>query len=258
MTTELPRPSSGIYLVKFAWLLFAWLLLVVLTGCDTSSDSSSQQDLAPATNPNTPAVVTQSVDPVELNLDTAQTATVLVLGDSISAAYGIQREEGWVALLAQELRNLDETFTVANASISGETTAGGLARLDAALARHRPQVVVVELGGNDALRGYPVAQIEENLRNIIQRSQATDAKVVLVGMQIPPNYGARYSQGFSELFPNIAAETDSVLIDSLLEPIALQPDLMQSDGIHPTADAQPLLLNAIWPSVRQLLRSASS
>lgn len=179
--------------------------------------------------------------------------TILVLGDSISAAYGIQREEGWVHLLEARLARLECEWRVVNASLTGETTGGGLARLPAALESHDPAVVVIELGGNDGLRGYPVARIKENLERMVTLALAGGRRVLLVGMQIPPNYGPRYTRAFSGMYSDIAQSRGVELVPFLLEKVALQPELMQSDGIHPSAEAQPALLDEIWSSLAPLL-----
>lgn len=180
--------------------------------------------------------------------------TVLVFGDSISAGYGIQREEGWVALLAERLPD----WQVVNASVSGETTGGGLARLPEALARHQPDLVILELGGNDALRGYPVARIRDNLREMVRLARAEADEVLLLGMQIPPNYGPRYTREFAQAFQDVAEAEAVTLVPFFLQQVALEPALMQDDGIHPTADAQPLLLEALWPTLAPLLEAAQS
>lgn len=177
------------------------------------------------------------------------------MGDSISAAYGIQREAGWVNLLAEELARREYPHEVVNGSISGETTAGGLARLPQALATHDPAVVIIELGGNDGLRGYPTATVRDNLKQMVELSLAADRKVLLVGMQIPPNYGPRYTQAFFTMYEEVARETGVPLVPFFLEKVALAPGLMQSDGIHPTADAQPLLLETLWSYLAPLLDS---
>lgn len=181
-------------------------------------------------------------------------AQVLVLGDSISAGYGIQREQGWVALLAKRLSKAKPQVGVTNASISGETTGGGLARLPDLLKRHRPQLVIVELGGNDGLRGYPVARMQANLEAIVDLCLQHSAKVVLVGMEIPPNYGARYINAFRAAFPTVARSRKVPLLPFLMRDVALNRKLMQGDGIHPTAAAQPMLLEAIWPDIRRALK----
>lgn len=178
---------------------------------------------------------------------------LLVLGDSISAAYGMSLEQGWVALLAQNLADREPAPEVINASISGETTGGGLRRLPALLAQHSPSLVILELGGNDGLRGFPLSALRSNLDQLVDLSQAAGAEVILVPMEIPPNYGARYTAGFRASFVDIAKATDSTLAPFLLEGVATNPALMQADGIHPSVEAQPLLLQNILPTVQAVL-----
>ncbi len=185
--------------------------------------------------------------------ETGRHTTVLVLGDSISAAYGIQREQGWVQLLDDRLANIDPGYRVVNASISGDTTGGGLARLPAALETHDPALVIIELGGNDGLRGYPVPSIRKNLVQLVELAAADGREVILVGMQIPPNYGHRYTRAFQALFEEVADEGGVAVVPSFLEEVGVQPGLMQDDGIHPNARAQPMLLDALWPFVESLL-----
>ena len=180
-------------------------------------------------------------------------ATILIYGDSISAAYGIQREQGWAALLQWRLDQQQRPWRVVNASISGETTNGGLARLPTALAAHDPDLLVIELGGNDGLRGYPIEEIKRNLGQMIQLADPTSRRLLLVPMQIPPNYGHRYTEAFKALFAEVADAHDVPLAESFIDAVALQPGLMQADGIHPTAKAQPLLLDALWPTMAPLL-----
>ena len=180
-------------------------------------------------------------------------ATVLVLGDSISAAYGMQREQGWVQLLQDRLAVIDPGYRVVNASMSGDTTGGGLVRLPAVLATHNPALVIIELGGNDGLRGYPVAEIESNLRQLVALASAGHRQVLLLGMQIPPNYGHRYTRAFQNLFGEVAAEQGVAVVPSFLEEVGVRPELMQDDGIHPNAKAQALLLDTVWPFVEALL-----
>jgi acyl-CoA thioesterase-1 len=188
------------------------------------------------------------------NTSAATTGTIIVLGDSISAAYGIQREQGWVHLLDQYLAQNHSSWRVVNASISGETTGGALARLPGVLDENAPKVVIVELGGNDGLRGYPVKKMQANLNRIIELAQAQGAATLLAEMQIPPNYGRRYTQAFTESFSHVAEASDTVLIPFLLEQVALQPEYMQADGIHPTAVAQPLIVDAVLPHLLPLLQ----
>ena len=178
---------------------------------------------------------------------------ILVLGDSLSAGYGLRPEQGWVALLQQRLRSAGYGHRVVNASSSGETTGGALARLPRALDRHRPAVVVIELGGNDGLRGYPTRAMRDNLKKMVELSLAEDREVLLVGMQIPPNYGPRYTRAFFDVYADVAEETGVPLVPFLLEKVALTPGLMQADGIHPTAEAQPLLLETLWHYLEPLL-----
>ena len=183
--------------------------------------------------------------------------TILILGDSISAAYGIQLEKGWAALLQERLRAQGWPHQVVNASISGETTGGGLVRLPAELKAHDPDLVVIELGGNDGLRGYPVTDIKRNLGRMIEAADPIERQVLLVAMQIPPNYGRRYAKAFQALFAEVAAAHDVHLAESFIDQVALQPALMQNDGIHPNVAGQPLLLNALWPAIEKLLAAAA-
>jgi acyl-CoA thioesterase I len=180
---------------------------------------------------------------------------ILILGDSLSASYGVRVEQGWVALLQARLRSKGYGHRVVNASSSGETTGGGLARLPRALEVHRPEVVVVELGGNDGLRGLPVADIRSNLNSIITRSQQAGARILLVAMRIPPNYGPVYTKDFEQLFGEVARQHKVPLVPFPLEDVALDDSLMQADGLHPNAAAQPRLLDAIWPQLEALLRA---
>ena len=179
--------------------------------------------------------------------------TLLVLGDSLSAEYGLARGSGWVPLLEKRLKEKNADVKVVNASISGDTTSGGRARLQPLLDRHKPDVLVLELGANDALRGLPITATESNLRAIIESAQKIGAKVLLVGMQIPPNYGSEYANRFSGLFPKLAKEHKLPLVPFLLAPLIERPDLFQGDRLHPTAEAQPLLLDTIWPKLQPLL-----
>jgi acyl-CoA thioesterase-1 len=179
--------------------------------------------------------------------------TILVIGDSISAGYGIQRNQGWVALLEARAATLQPPHRVVNASISGDTTGGALARLPRTLEIHKPDVVVIELGGNDALRGYPVDRIESNLDAMATLAKDAGAAVVVVGMEIPPNYGARYTQAFHAIYADVAKRNGTALVPFLLEGVATDDALMQADGIHPTAAAQPRLLDNVWPALKALL-----
>jgi acyl-CoA thioesterase-1 len=184
----------------------------------------------------------------------AREHNILVLGDSISAAYGMSLQQGWVALLAQQLKDQHpQQYTVVNASISGETTTGGLRRLPPLLQEHQPAVVIIELGANDGLRGFPLGTLRRNLMTLVRTSQDAGAKVILLPMEIPPNYGARYTSGFRQSFVQVAQETDSAITPFLLEGVATDPALMQGDGIHPTVQAQPKLLHNALPTVMKVL-----
>ncbi len=181
---------------------------------------------------------------------------ILVVGDSISAEYGLARGQGWVALLAQRLTEKKLTQQVQNASISGDTTSGGLARLPALLQQYRPTVVIIELGGNDALRGLPLANSRANLKAMVQASKSAGAKVLLLGMQVPPNYGASYQREFSAMFEQVAREEKTRLVPFLLKGIGDQADAQawfQPDRIHPLARAHPLMLELVWQGLKPLL-----
>lgn len=179
--------------------------------------------------------------------------TILLLGDSLSAEYGLARGAGWVSLLEKKLQAEKNDAAIINASISGETTSGGRSRLQPLLGKHRPDIVVIELGANDGLRGLSLASTEANLRAMITAAQKAHAKVLLIGMQIPPNYGGDYTKQFAGVFPKLAKETRIALVPFLLEGLVDQPQFFQSDRIHPTAQAQPLLLDAVWPHLKPLL-----
>jgi acyl-CoA thioesterase-1 len=184
-------------------------------------------------------------------------AGVLVVGDSLSAEYGLRRGSGWVNLLQQRLGQEPGKPTVVNASISGDTTSGGRSRLPALLRQHRPQVVIIELGGNDALRGLPLTMTEDNLRTMAQAARQSGAKTLLLGMQMPPNYGAKYSADFSALYARVARETRSALVPFFLQGVADRPDpteLFQPDRIHPNEQAQARMLDNVWPELKKLLK----
>ncbi|WP_233829927.1 arylesterase [Paraburkholderia sp. ZP32-5] len=182
---------------------------------------------------------------------------IVVLGDSISAEYGLPRDTGWVALMRQRLAEERIDYSVANASISGDTTSGGRARLPALMQRLKPNIVIVELGANDALRGVPLSTTEDNLRTIIEQAQQGHAKVLLIGMYVPPNYGPDYTQKFHGLYGQLSKEFHVPLVPFLLAGIADKPDMFQADQIHPTQQAQPVLLDNVWPAVKPLLRTSS-
>ena len=184
----------------------------------------------------------------------AVTPVILVFGDSISAGYGLPRvEQGWVALLQARLKNLGYGYQVVNASVSGETTAGGLARLPRALGLHHPAIVILELGGNDGLRALPVAQMRANLTRMAELSAGAGAKVLLLGMRMPPNYGPDYTAQFVRVYAEVAHDQKLTIVPFLLEGIALSPDLMQADGIHPNQSGQPKLLENVWPALKPML-----
>ena len=190
-------------------------------------------------------------------LAAGQPPVILVLGDSLSAEYGIARGSGWVALLQHKLAAEKIAAQVLNASISGDTTSGGRARLPALLKKHHPAVVVIELGGNDALRGLPLSMTEANLNAMTQAAQQAGAKVLLAGMQVPPNYGAQYGQRFEALFAQVAQAHKAALVPFLLKGVADGPDptrLFQPDRIHPTAAAHPIILANVWPTLKTLLK----
>ena len=179
--------------------------------------------------------------------------TVLVVGDSISAALGLDTRAGWVSLLQKRLNESGFDHRVVNASISGDTSAGGLARLPSLLAQHAPEVVIIELGGNDGLRGQPPAQLQQNLASMAQKAQQSGAKVLLLGMQLPPNYGQRYTQAFAKTFSDVAEAQQLPLVPFFLEGVGGVAGMMQADGIHPAATAQQRLLDNVWPSLEPLL-----
>jgi acyl-CoA thioesterase-1 len=179
--------------------------------------------------------------------------TILVLGDSLSAEYGLTHGTGWVPLLGQRLEKQKIDFELTNASVSGETTSGGRERLDELLEKYRPAVVILELGANDGLRGLSLKSAEANLRDMIRASQKAHAKVLLLGMRMPPNYGGEYTRQFSSMYPDLAKETRCTLLPFFLEPMAHKQDLFQADGLHPTEEAQPLLADAVWIKLKPLL-----
>ena len=185
----------------------------------------------------------------------ASARTILVFGDSLSAAYGIRPEQGWVTLLAQRLQAQGYGYQVVNASVSGETSSGGLERLPRALELHKPAIVILELGANDGLRGLPVSTMRENLAHMLQLSRAAGARVLLLGIRIPPNYGPRYTTEFAAVYPELAQRYGVRLVPFLLEKVALDPTLMQQDGLHPNPAGQPLVLDTLWPDLEKLLKN---
>ena len=188
----------------------------------------------------------------------ASARTILVFGDSLSAGYGVPQGQGWVALLAQKLAqnksNDASYYNVINASISGETTSGGLARFSAALVSHKPNIVILELGANDGLRGLPISEMQSNLSQMVKQAKTAKVKVLLIGMKIPPNYGLKYSKNFTQMYANIGKQYKIALVPFLLEGVAGKPTLIQDDGLHPTAIAQPALLSSVWIQLDGLLK----
>lgn len=191
---------------------------------------------------------------ISLPLQAGEEKTLLVLGDSLSAGYGIAEDDGWVSLLQDRLGEKQPQWQAVNASISGETTDGGLRRVDKLLADHDPQLLLLQLGGNDGLRGFPHEQTRDNLAQIIRRSQDAGAEVLILGIQLPPNYGRRFTEEFARQFHDLAESYQVPLLPFLLEGIYDQPGMMQSDDIHPTADAQPLILDNVWEPLAPLLK----
>jgi acyl-CoA thioesterase-1 len=194
--------------------------------------------------------------PVQAAQPSARVPTVLVVGDSLSAEYGLKRGTGWVALMEQRLAQEKPQARVVNASVSGDTTSGGRSRLPALLTLHQPSLVIIELGGNDALRGLPLQMTQDNLQAMTTAAQGAGAKVLLVGMQVPPNYGKDYTDRFAATFATVAKTSKAALVPFLLKGVADGPDstrLFQPDRIHPSEAAHPIILNNVWPSVKKLI-----
>ncbi len=187
------------------------------------------------------------------NVQADDAPTILVFGDSLSAGYGIDVDQSWVALLQKRLEETGYEHRVVNASISGETTAGGATRIDQAIGTFSPELVILELGANDGLRGFPTASIKSNIELIARRARDSGAEVVLLGIRIPTNYGARYSRAFEAVFSEVASDLDIRWIEFFMDGIALNDELLQDDRIHPNAEAQPLLLDNAWPIIRATL-----
>jgi acyl-CoA thioesterase-1 len=200
------------------------------------------------------SAVTAVVFALAWSTATASAATILVYGDSLSAAYGLPQEQGWVHLLAQRLHAEGFDYKVANASISGETTGGGRSRIEAALGTHRPALVIIELGANDGLRGGGLDAMRDNLEAIIDACRRSRARVLLVGIRMPPNFGAIYTEKFQGVFGEVARSRKVPLVPSLLDGFSANRDLFQADGIHPTAAAQTVMLDTVWKGLRPLLK----
>lgn len=182
---------------------------------------------------------------------------ILIYGDSLSAAYGIPQQQGWAALLQKKLIHEKVHYDVINASASGETTSGGLSRFASTLKQTQPEIVILELGANDGLRGLPIQELRANLSAMIQQSKKSGAKVLLVGMKIPPNYGAKYTEAFSQSYQQLSKQHKIPLVAFMLENVAAQPDLIQQDGLHPNVVGQAIVLENIWPKLRQLINTAA-
>jgi acyl-CoA thioesterase I len=180
--------------------------------------------------------------------------TILVFGDSLSAAYGLKPEQGWVALLDKRLRTQGYGYNVVNASVSGETTIGGLQRLPRALELNKPQILVLELGANDALRGLPLGIAKDNLSKMVELGEKAGARVLLVGMRIPPNYGPKYTADFVQMYTDLSAHYRAPLVPFLLQTVALDSSRMQEDGLHPNALGEPAVLDTLWPQLVPLLK----
>ena len=220
-----PLPHRG---SRFAWLVLTLMLLLSVTaGTLFAAEASSAK---------------------------ASSRTVLVMGDSLSAAYGLSASQGWVTLAAQRIAREKPGWKVVNASVSGETTAGGRSRIAGELKRHRPQVLVIALGANDGLRGLPVAAMRDNLDAMTRAGQASGARVLIVGMQMPPNLGRAYTQQFAQSFAVVAKARGATLLPFLLQPIASDRAAFQDDNLHPVASAQPKLMAHVWPSLAPLLK----
>jgi acyl-CoA thioesterase I len=193
---------------------------------------------------------------IALAAEAAASRTILVFGDSLSAAYGLAPEQGWVAMLAQRLRSQGYGYEVVNASESGETSGGGLERLPRALELHHPGLVILELGANDGLRALPTEEMRRNLEQMVRIAQQAGARVLLVGIRLPPNYGPRYTQEFERVFPELANQYHLPLVPFLLEKVALDPALMQPDGMHPNARGEAPVLDTVWPHLEPLLKKS--
>jgi len=185
----------------------------------------------------------------------AEPPVLLILGDSLSAGYGMDREQSWVSLLDTRLKEGGYSYRIFNSSISGDTSQGGLARLPRLLERYQPEIVIIELGANDGLRGIDPLVTRENLTRMIEQSQAVGARVLLAGIKLPPNYGDAYLQKFESIYPDLAREFDTLLVPFFMEGVALQPDLLQADNIHPNEEGQPVLLENVWEVLQPALDS---
>lgn len=234
---------------RFATTALACALLALAACARTPATAPADTTPAPvaATTPATPAAPAPAAEPVAQHV-------VLVMGDSLSAGYGLAASEGWVSLTAQKIAQEKPGWGLVNASVSGETTAGGAARIADELARNRPEVVVIELGANDGLRGLPLSETRTHLAAMIDAAQAAKAKVLLIGMRLPPNYGPDYTQGFESLFADLAKQKQAAFLPFLLEPVAADDAAFQADRLHPNAGAQPKLRDHVWRALAPLLQ----
>lgn len=233
-------------------LLLGMGLSAGLAACSGADDRSSAVTAAPSASSVAVATPSAADAPVD-GAQPSEARTVLVMGDSLSAAYNLAAEQGWVALLDARLREEAPGFRMVNASISGETTSGGASRIDSALAEHRPALVVIELGANDGLRGLPLEESRANLERMVRASKAAGAEVLVVGMRLPPNYGPDYTEGFFAMFGEIAEAEGVAHLPFLLEPIAFDEAAFQPDRLHPTAEAQPVLAEHVWTALGPML-----
>jgi len=236
--------KSGRYAVAWPRMQWAMVMVLLLAGCGAPAEAPRESA------PDRAVVAPVAEAPV---VDTVAERTVLVMGDSLSAGYGMAASQGWVALAGQKLAAEHPGWRMVNASISGETTAGGAARIDAELARVEPEVVVVALGANDGLRGLPLEQTRANLVRMVRAAKAAGAEVLLVGMRMPPNLGQAYTEGFEANYHEVAAAEEVVLLPFLLEPIARDRGAFQDDNLHPGAAVQPQLRDHVWPALEPLL-----
>ncbi len=218
-------------------------------------DRVAEAPITEATEVSEAKALAEAAEPAQA-VGLTEEPVLLVLGDSLSAAYGLPLDQGWVNLLQARIAERGLPHRVVNAAISGDTVAGGLSRLPALLADHQPAIVLIELGANDGLRGFPASKIEDDLVTLVERAQAAGAQVVLIGLRLPPNYGPAYTERFQRLFATVAERTSVVLVPRLLDGVADDLALMQADGLHPTAEAQPMILETVWPVLVPLLSGA--
>ncbi len=227
-------------------MTFAFVVSILLAGMAPTVNTATSYQSAPIHLQN-------SSKGDSSNTTNSDISSILVLGDSISAGYGMNVDDGWVNLMNQTLRQRELAYRMVNASISGETTVGGLKRLPDLLQEHAPSIVVIELGGNDGLRGYPTTKIMDNLLTMTDLVKAAGAQPVIITMRIPPNYGPRYTRAFEQVFADAAEQSKATLVPFLFEELAVDAQMMQDDGIHPTAKAQPLLVEGFLPYLLDLM-----